>query len=113
MSSIPTSQKAYAATAPNEASITTIPVPVPDPDEILIRNRAVSQNPVDAKLFYDDHYRAWVPHYPFIMGTDIAGEVVKVGANVTEFKEGDLVGCNELMRLHLDVWNRFALSLHS
>ena len=70
--------------------------PVPGHDEVLIKVRAASINPLDWKLMKGG---------PFIMrlllglgkpklkrpGVDVAGEVEAVGKNVTQFKPGDPV----------------------
>ena len=67
------------------------PYTLPGEHEILIKNRAVAINPVDwlAPLIGDFVF-PWV-EYPFILGTDVAGEVVEVGPGVTRFKVGDRV----------------------
>ncbi|KAL9110685.1 MAG: hypothetical protein Q9227_004862 [Pyrenula ochraceoflavens] len=60
----------------------------PEENEILTRNHAVAINPVDGSL----QKAAWWPmNYPTILGQDVAGEVVAVGPNVTQFKKGDRV----------------------
>ncbi|KAL8784615.1 MAG: hypothetical protein Q9213_003870 [Squamulea squamosa] len=64
------------------------PLWTPAENEILVRNHAVAVNPVDGSL----QTLAWWPfEYPTILGQDIAGEVVAVGSNVTEFKPGTRV----------------------
>jgi NADPH:quinone reductase-like Zn-dependent oxidoreductase len=67
------------------------PDPVPRADEIVVRARALAINPVDwitqaigALIF------SYIK-YPFILGSDVAGEVVSVGSEVTRFKIGDRV----------------------
>jgi NADPH2:quinone reductase len=70
---------------------------LPDPEagagEILVRLHAASVNPVDYKV------RAAgppgiAPALPAVLGCDMAGEVVALGAGVTDFKIGDAVyGC--------------------
>jgi len=65
------------------------PRPVPGDDEVLIRVRAASINPVDWKV-REGARRATValPVYP---GCDVAGTVEAVGAAVQSFKAGDAV----------------------
>jgi NADPH:quinone reductase-like Zn-dependent oxidoreductase len=64
------------------------PLWTPAEGEILVQNRAVAINPVDGSL----QNLAWLPmQYPTILGQDVAGEVVAVGAGVTRFKIGDRV----------------------
>ncbi|MCG8399808.1 alcohol dehydrogenase catalytic domain-containing protein, partial [Bacillus atrophaeus] len=60
-------------------------------DEIVVRNRAVSINPMDwIKQVAGDFLFNWIK-YPFVLGSDSAGEVVEVGSAVTRFKVGDRV----------------------
>lgn len=59
--------------------------------EIVIRNRAVAVNPFDRLIqTVGDLITSWI-NYPFIVGSDVAGEVVEVGAEVARFKVGDRV----------------------
>lgn len=67
----------------------------PRQGEVVVRSRAVAINPVDAtlqkvgtRLMFN-----WLK-YPFILGHDVAGEVVEVGEDVTRFKVGDRVTGN-------------------
>jgi NADPH:quinone reductase-like Zn-dependent oxidoreductase len=61
---------------------------VPASNEILIRNRAVALNHIDATT----QENALFPlNYPTILGQDTAGEVAAVGPGVTRFKIGDRV----------------------
>lgn len=73
--------------------IVTAPIPEPRPDELLVRVRASSVNPIDCALrsgygraFFET--RAALPLSP---GRDIAGEVVSMGSAVTTFAPGDAV----------------------
>jgi len=59
--------------------VVDIDLPVPKPNEVLIKVRAASINPLDWKL---------KSHRP---GVDLAGEVASVGSGVTRFKPGDAV----------------------
>lgn len=63
-----------------------------DPDygdnEVLVRVKATSINPIDYKL-RSGAAKARMPiEFPAILGRDLAGEVVAVGRNVTGFAEG-------------------------
>src|SRR5829696_6520933 len=65
---------------------------MPDPqmgdDDVLVRIRAASVNPLDLKT-RDGSLKAILPYrLPFVLGNDMAGEVVAVGANVTRFAIG-------------------------
>jgi NADPH:quinone reductase-like Zn-dependent oxidoreductase len=69
------------------------PAPYTGPrnNEIVVRNGAVAINPVDWIVpSIGDLIYPWLK-YPFILGTDVAGEVVAVGAAVSRFKVGDRV----------------------
>jgi NADPH:quinone reductase-like Zn-dependent oxidoreductase len=68
---------------------------VPDPQvgahDVLVRVRAASVNPVDLKIRNGD-LKAILPlRAPFVLGNDLAGTVVAVGARVTRFAVGDEV----------------------
>ena len=67
------------------------PYTAPGANEIVIRNRAVAINPVDTMTqAIGDFIFPWLT-YPAIFGSDVAGEVVEVGAGVTRFRPGDRV----------------------
>lgn len=71
--------------------ITAAPFPVAGPGELVIRNRALAVNPLDAiKQSTGNLMYGWLP-YPSVLGEDIAGEVVEVGSGVTRFQPGDRV----------------------
>jgi NADPH:quinone reductase-like Zn-dependent oxidoreductase len=63
----------------------------PGENEIVVRNGAVAVNPLDwFKQAAGNIMFSWIK-YPFVMGSDLAGEVVEVGKGVTRFKVGDRV----------------------
>ncbi len=74
--------------------------PLPADDELLIRVRAASINPLDYHFLRHTFIRrimAKLSKVKFLKpGRDVAGEVEAVGRNVTQFKAGDEVfgGCN-------------------
>ncbi|ODV95279.1 hypothetical protein PACTADRAFT_43102 [Pachysolen tannophilus NRRL Y-2460] len=74
------------------------PYKSPAPNEILIKNAAVAINLVDCVIpvLGTDLFPSL--KFPHILGSDIAGEVVEVGTDVTRFKKGDrvLAYCNGL-----------------
>jgi NADPH:quinone reductase-like Zn-dependent oxidoreductase len=66
-----------------------VPVPEVGPHDILVRIHAASVNPVDLKIRNGD-LKAILPFRPpFVLGNDLAGMVVAVGARVTRFAVGD------------------------
>ncbi|KAL2864124.1 zinc-binding alcohol dehydrogenase family protein [Aspergillus lucknowensis] len=67
------------------------PYTPPTAHEIVVRNRALAINPVDwAKQALGNLLLGHIK-YPFILGNDVAGEVVEVGSAVTRFQVGDRV----------------------
>jgi NADPH:quinone reductase-like Zn-dependent oxidoreductase len=66
-----------------------IPQPTPQNDEVLVRIHAASLNPVDS--FAVAGAMQAILSLPYIPGTDLAGEVVVVGAEVSHVKPGDAV----------------------
>ena len=65
------------------------PYTAPGENEIVLRNHAVAINPVDwIKQQTGDLMFRWV-EYPAVLGSDLAGEVIEVGAKVTRFRPGD------------------------
>jgi NADPH:quinone reductase-like Zn-dependent oxidoreductase len=83
--------------SPDVLQIRDIKKPVPNDDQILIKVRAASINPLDW------HFMEGTPYIMRMMGVglrkpksprvgvDVAGEVEAVGKNVTQFKPGDEV----------------------
>ncbi len=66
-----------------------VPDPVVNDNDVLVRVCASSVNPLDGKI-RDGEFKLILPYrLPLIMGNDVAGVVVKVGKNVTQFKVGD------------------------
>jgi len=82
---------------PDVLQFTEVAKPTPKDDEVLIRIRAASVNPLDWRLMRGK------PFFTRIMigglrkpkvtrpGVDVAGQVESVGRNVTQFKPGDEV----------------------
>ncbi|KAK4775523.1 hypothetical protein SAY87_023484 [Trapa incisa] len=68
-----------------------VPVPTPKNSEVLLKLEATSLNPVDWKV-QKGLLRPFLPRkFPHIPATDVAGEILKVGADVKNFKPGDKV----------------------
>ncbi len=66
-----------------------LPIPRPDPDELLVRVKALGLNPLDTKV--RKGYLADGRNWPLLLGWDVAGAVESVGPMVTRFKPGDEV----------------------
>ena len=69
-------------------TISDVPVPQPASGEALVKVRACGIDGTDLKLLDGFGY---APNLPFIMGHEIAGDVVAVGADVKAFAPGDRV----------------------
>lgn len=68
-----------------------VPEPKTGRDDVLIQIRAASINPLD-RMIRDGEMKTILPYRtPFILGNDLAGVVVEVGAAVTRFSVGDEV----------------------
>ncbi|XP_053381482.1 zeta-crystallin-like isoform X3 [Mercenaria mercenaria] len=68
---------------------TNVPVPVPTQSQVLVEVKAAGINPVDTYIRSGTY--AIKPPLPFTPGSDVAGIVKDVGANVTKFKPGERV----------------------
>jgi 2-desacetyl-2-hydroxyethyl bacteriochlorophyllide A dehydrogenase len=77
--------------SPEVLQYTDIEKPSATGDRLLIKVYASSINPVDWKLRQGMLKVMTGNKFPMILGSDVAGEVVEVGANVTNFKTGDAV----------------------
>ncbi|MBT9488125.1 MAG: NADP-dependent oxidoreductase [Rubrivivax sp.] len=68
-----------------------VPTPEPRDDEVLVQVHAASVNQLDAKL-RDGEFKLILPYrLPTVLGHDVAGEIVKLGRSVRQFKVGDAV----------------------
>lgn len=76
---------------PEGALFMDVPAPAPGPRDILVQVRAAGLNPADFK-FRQGKLRAILrPKLPFVLGNELAGEVIAVGSHVTRFRVGDRV----------------------
>lgn len=74
---------------PEVLKVEEVPVPVPQPGQVLIRVKAIGVNPVDGYIRSGTYARK--PPLPYIAHTDIGGSVESLGAGVTRFAPGDRV----------------------
>jgi len=80
---------------PAEAiAVGELPVPAVGPADVLVAIQVVAVNPVDT-FIRSGRYATPVP-FPFIIGRDLAGQVISAGAGVSSFAPGDRVWCNSL-----------------
>jgi NADPH:quinone reductase-like Zn-dependent oxidoreductase len=68
-----------------------VPTPELREDEVLVQVHAAGVNLLDSKI-RSGEFKLILPYrMPLVLGHDVAGEVVKVGARVRQFKAGDQV----------------------
>jgi NADPH:quinone reductase-like Zn-dependent oxidoreductase len=76
---------------PESARLLDVGRPRPGPRDILVAVRAAGLNPVDFK-FRQGKLRAILrPKLPFVLGNELAGEVIAAGGDVEHFRAGDRV----------------------
>ena len=68
-----------------------VPTPAAGTGEVLVKLAATSVNPIDWKIRRGDLKAILTLQFPMIPGRDVAGEVIEVGANVSNFKPGQKV----------------------
>jgi len=68
-------------------------VSVPDvgADQVLVRIKAASLNPLDVKLHSGMMHGYFPLPFPYTLGTDFAGTIEQAGANATRWTQGDKV----------------------
>lgn len=65
-----------------------LPRPTPGPGQVLLRVQATSVNPVDWKVASGKLWPLRRPTFPQVVGCDVAGEIVEIGAGVTGLPVG-------------------------
>lgn len=78
---------------PEALELMTVPEPVPGPQEVLVRQAFSGVNFVDVYMRRGDYARSsrHGGDLPMILGREGAGEVVRIGADVSGVKPGDRV----------------------
>jgi NADPH:quinone reductase-like Zn-dependent oxidoreductase len=77
--------------SPEGSRLMDVPAPASGPRDIVVAVRAASLNPVDFK-FRQGKLRAILrPKLPFVLGNELAGEVIAAGSDVKRFRVGDRV----------------------
>jgi NADPH:quinone reductase-like Zn-dependent oxidoreductase len=68
-----------------------VPEPAPGPDDVVVEVEAAGLNLLDSKI-RGGEFKPILPYKtPLVLGHDLAGTVIKIGANVRRFKPGDAV----------------------
>lgn len=76
-------------------SITDVPMPTINADQVLVKSLAAGVNPVD-NMITRGEVKLIIPYQlPIVAGNEIVGEIVALGANVSGFKKaiGSLPAC--------------------
>ena len=76
----------------NQVELAEIPQPTPGPNEVLLQVHAAALNRLD--LWVLAGWPALKLHLPHVMGSDGAGVIAEVGAQVTGWQVGDRVAVN-------------------
>src|SRR6201999_4195799 len=71
--------------------LTDVAAPSPGPSELLVRVHAAGLNPVDFKFRQGKLRVIHRPKLPFVLGNELAGEVIAAGRDVKRFRVGDRV----------------------
>ncbi len=77
--------------APEVLHLGRMPRPSVKPDQVLVRVRAASVNPVDCGFRAGNMAMVAGKKFPKTIGLDLCGDVTEVGARVSDFKVGDAV----------------------
>jgi L-iditol 2-dehydrogenase len=90
MELIPDRMRAAVLFGPGDIRVTERPVPVPGPDEVLVRVAMCGTCGTDLKI-YDGHFPQTPPFGTFTPGHEWTGTVAAAGSGVDEFAPGDRV----------------------
>jgi len=71
--------------------VAEVSIPTMSPTDILVRVRTASVNPLDVRTLRGEMKVLFKYRFPLVLGSDLAGEVVDVGTQVTRFRKGDAV----------------------
>ena len=86
--------KAAVVTAQDTIVTKDIPIPTLEPDSVLVKVDAVGIcNATDTRILHaEDPTKVW-PYqpWPFVMGHEVCGTVVKAGAEVKDWQAGDRI----------------------
>jgi NADPH:quinone reductase-like Zn-dependent oxidoreductase len=88
---MPTNRAVWLPSKRADFEVGAAPYASPRENEIVVRNKAVAVNAIDwITQSMGDVFFPWTK-YPFVVGSDLAGEVVEVGSGVSRFTVGDRV----------------------
>jgi len=87
----------HAHGGPEVLQVEDIPEPEPGPRDLLVRLRATSVNHRDIWIRKGHPHPAYHVALPAVLGIDVCGDVVAVGAEVEAFAPGERVTANPYM----------------
>ncbi|RGP75520.1 hypothetical protein FSPOR_628 [Fusarium sporotrichioides] len=87
---MPENKAAYLVAAKTPLELRSAPYPEPENDQVIVKNHAISLNPVDCGQQKLGTVFPWLK-FPAILGCDVAGQIVALGSDITKFKVGDRV----------------------
>ncbi len=79
--------KAAVVVTPGTLSIESVPDPAPGPTDVVVKPAAVGICGTDLHIMDGE----FAPAFPIVPGHEFAGEIVEVGAAVTDYRVGDQV----------------------
>ena len=82
--------KAIVIDAPEQIRLIEVAIPIPRPDEVLVRSRAVGICGSDVELYKGSRPQGFY-RYPLIPGHEWSGEVVELGERVRGLSAGERV----------------------
>lgn len=77
--------------APDVLQLGQLPVPTCDADQVLVKVAAAGVNPIDRRLRAGELQEYISRTFPVVPGWDLSGTIAEVGANVSNWKQGDPV----------------------
>lgn len=85
--------QALQLNAVNVLQLTTVPVPVPGPDEVLCRVESVSICGTDPHIIAGEFPGFWPKAFPLVLGHEWSGVIVRLGTLAADFgwRSGDRV----------------------
>jgi 2-desacetyl-2-hydroxyethyl bacteriochlorophyllide A dehydrogenase len=88
--------KAAVISAPGKVTIAEIPDPTPGPRDVVVEVAACGLCGTDLHILHGE----FAPSLPLVPGHEFAGQVVAVGADVTEVRMGDRVAVDPSLFCH-------------
>jgi NADPH:quinone reductase-like Zn-dependent oxidoreductase len=88
---------------------TSVPRPEPANDEVLVRVKATSLNPIDWKIRSGAAKNRFPVTFPAILGRDLAGDVVQVGSRVNSSESGGFTQGQRVMALANHTYAEYAV----